>query len=600
MSLRKKILISCVGCMISALVLQTIIFQNSSSGIIVGQTRQITKNTLESLQGDLHTYIKNIEYDMIKIYNNKEFVRDLYFGENITLLRNSYSQIAYDMARSAFEPSQCVDALYVYTTNHNLISSYRRSNTPIFTYPEDIYDPSNENNANQVKKYIASGNRSILITSYFHKKRQINLLRFVMRIYHNTTQTIGYIVCDVDTKNVMRTVQKYRYSEEPIIWLQPPGDRVVLQVGKMTDAQKKIFDITAMKVEKGIWKPENSDGYSGNVLFEVTPQKYSLTVFSIMPQSILVQNQRALSRSLFLVCLLLLGAFFLVSLIISRGLTKPLTYMMSIMNRIKMGETNLRLKSMKQYEFGVLGQEFNDMLNRMEKLISEKYATQILANDARYKALQAQVNPHFLYNTLDTMSGIAASKNCPQVSRLCLALSNLFRYSLNMKDPLSTFEEEILHSKNYMYIMNIRMQDSVQLDIAVKSELLKEKLPRLSLQPLLENALLHGLKEKRGEKWIRLTAKADTNNLWIIVEDNGVGMNADAINEHLKKSVTEVLQRKSSIGLDNINARVKLLFGPEYGISVQSEKNEGSRVTLYLPRKGEANNGKKEIFSFSC
>ena len=265
-----------------------------------------------------------------------------------------------------------------------------------------------------------------------------------------------------------------------------------------------------------------------------------------------------------------------------------------------MGETNLRLKSMKQYEFGVLGQEFNDMLNRMEKLISEKYATQILANDARYKALQAQVNPHFLYNTLDTMSGIAASKNCPQVSRLCLALSNLFRYSLNMKDPLSTFEEEILHSKNYMYIMNIRMQDSVQLDIAVKSELLKEKLPRLSLQPLLENALLHGLKEKRGEKWIRLTAKADTNNLWIIVEDNGVGMNADAINEHLKKSVTEVLQRKSSIGLDNINARVKLLFGPEYGISVQSEKNEGSRVTLYLPRKGEANNGKKEIFSFSC
>jgi len=170
------------------------------------------------------------------------------------------------------------------------------------------------------------------------------------------------------------------------------------------------------------------------------------------------------------------------------------------------------------------------------------------------------------------------------VSTLCQAMSNIFRYSIDMQEPLSTVGNEIVHLKNYMYVMNVRTQNGIELSIDIDQSLLAEKVPRLSLQPLVENAISHGLVNKRGPKRILIEGAAQNGDMVLSISDNGVGMDAEKINRQLREEDAASIGRSTSIGLANINARIRLLFGEGYGVSVRSSLQEGSTVTLRVPR----------------
>lgn len=236
------------------------------------------------------------------------------------------------------------------------------------------------------------------------------------------------------------------------------------------------------------------------------------------------------------------------------------------------------------------------MLDQMEELKQKEYQAKQLLNRAEYKALQAQVNPHFLYNTLDTMASIAEIRNCPEVSHMSQSLALIFRYSLNMKNPFSTVEHEIAHLKNYTYVMDMRMHDNIQYTFDVDETTLKSKLPRLSLQPIVENAINHGLRNKRGKKKIGIQIKRKQMDLVICIEDNGIGMDTSAINESLSKNELDFVEKGNSIGLHNINARLKMLYGNTYGMYLESTLGEGTKVFMILPDSGEdSSNEEKDI-----
>lgn len=580
LKMRTKIMISSVICILLALVLQTVLFYRSSSQIIYAQAQEINSNTMENLQDDLYSFNKSIENSMIKIYNQNEFKLDMSEGSSVSELQSAYKSIAYDLARNEFTQSQNVTSLYIYSLDDKLISSYHHAQTPTYQYPADIYDGTTDFDEELIQSYIASDERVMLITSYYNPYREVNLVRYVINIYRNSTESMGYIVCDVDPKSFVSLLEKYRYSDSQIMWLQPLGGDVAITAGEM-DPEDGAFEEAALAIAGGD-SPDDFESTSYE-LFSAAERKYNFNVYSLIPHTLLKLNQTALFNTTIIVAVLAVLLLVVMSSLMSNLLTKPLTYVVVTMQRIKSGNTKLRLKSMKQDEIGILGREFNEMLDEIENLLSRELEIKMSLNNAKYKALQAQVDPHFLYNTLNTMSGIAGAQNCNVVAALCRALSNIFRYSLNMKEPYATLEEEIVHIKNYMYIMNVRMDGSLQLHIDIPNELLGKSVPRLSIQPLVENAITHGLINKRGEKHITISAKLACSYLEICAEDNGVGMDADEINNYLQSSVNMALQKKSSIGLDNINARIKLLFGNEFGVAVQSEKGEGSRVTITLP-----------------
>jgi sensor histidine kinase YesM len=589
-SVRTKILLSCIGCTMLALIVLTVLFQQSSSAIIFSQAQEINRNTLNNLQDDLYDFNKSIENCLIKIYNQNKFIRDLSLGKPREELIDAHSQTAYDLVYNSFTPSQNLTSLYVYTPAHDLISMYHHAQTLIYSYPDDIYDGKDDYNTDIIRQYIMSSNRVMLISSYYNKARKTNLIRYVLKIYRNNS-TVGYLVCDVDPKPFLRLMKKYRYSDQQVIWLQPFGDRVALFLDDLSDEtrqkidwedRQKEYQRISLAITSQIWKGGEISFEKKYVLFRSQEYKYNFNVYSLMPRAVLKMRQSVLLQNTILVLFFTSAGFSLLFLLISNGLTKPLRYMVHTMNRIRRGEMNLRLKAMKKNEIGVLGQEFNDMLDEIERLIKEQYEAKLLINDARYKTLQAQVNPHFLYNTLDTMGSISASQNCPIVGTLCKALSNIFRYSLDMKNTFATLEDEILHIKNYIYIMNVRMNGSILLDYKIDNTLVHIKMPRLTIQPLVENAIQHGFKNTRNEKRLQIGAERKDRTLIIWVWDNGTGMDSDTVNR-LMRGDGDVLQKDNSIGIDNINARICLLYGEDYGVFVESRTGEGSRVSIRLP-----------------
>lgn len=588
MKLRTKILLMVLGCVLTALVLQTCLFQKRSSALIYDLAKGESEQSLQNMQNEIYGLIKNMENHLIEIYLDDELIESLQQREQIQELRAEFYRKAYDIAMNEFETGDGVVSLYLYTMDHQIISTYRRAVTPKHNYATDIYMDRENNNADIVREYVEADDAVMLVSSYYNKYRGKNILRLVLKLYKesNLDDKIGYVVCDVDMKAVENIMEKYRIDSTVFMWLQPDGDRPVETLGELDAEQKKEYEAvrSAVAARENIVEQLNSK----QEFFCVRQNHYNLTAYSMMPQTVLQQNQRNLQMNLILIAVLMIAAATILTFFISRGLTRPLEMLMDTIQQIGEGNTELRATIVKKDEIGELGKEFNEMLDQMEVLKQKEYQAKQLLSQAEYKALQAQINPHFLYNTLDTMASIAEVRNCPEVSRLSQSLANIFRYSLNMKNPFSTVEQEIAHLKNYIYVMDMRMHDNIQYTFQIEEETLKSKLPRISLQPLVENAINHGLRNKRGAKEVCVRIWIEDGNLMICVADNGVGMESSEINASLQRNEIDYVEQGNSIGLHNINARLKMLYGDQYGLRIDSVLEEGTKVFMILPdNKGE-------------
>lgn len=204
---------------------------------------------------------------------------------------------------------------------------------------------------------------------------------------------------------------------------------------------------------------------------------------------------------------------------------------------------------------------------------------------AEFDLLQAQINPHFLYNTLDAIVWSAEAGNEKQVVKMVGSLSEFFRSSLNKGKEIVTIREELSHVRSYLEIQQIRYQDILDYEIDVPEDLYINEIPKITVQPVVENALYHGIKEKRGGGKISVTGREDGNDYIITVSDNGIGMEPDRLKEVRDGLTDSSPDSKKIYGLYNVNQRIKLDFGDEYGLSIDSVYDEGTTVTIRLPKK---------------
>ena len=204
---------------------------------------------------------------------------------------------------------------------------------------------------------------------------------------------------------------------------------------------------------------------------------------------------------------------------------------------------------------------------------------------AEFELLQAQINPHFLYNTLDAIVWSAEAGNQKQVVKMVGSLSEFFRSSLNKGKELVTVREELSHVRSYLEIQQIRYQDILSYDIEVPEELFENEIPKITVQPIIENALYHGIKNRRGGGKITVTGTDGDTDYSIIVMDGGMGMTTERL-EEIRKELTDKESGEGKIyGLYNVNERIRLFYGDEYGISIESEYEKGTTVTIRLPKK---------------
>ncbi len=590
MTMRTKFLFFCLTCTLFGLVLESFLFQKVSSELIFEDATKESSVSLQFIQEDIDLYIEQMKGNLTGVYNERQLIQDLDSDKDYEKIRASSINYAHDITNTNFGPSDSVQALYVYDNEHRIISTYRHAIAAFFDYPVDIYDTTSENNAEDVRSYVDSARSSMFVDGFFSDVTGKNIVRSVLKIFgkHNYSNLIGYVVCDIDAKVFKNLMEKYARDPGIIMWLQEYGNPPIVTMGDIDEENEQLFfDDLSAKIENNELRRDESFITNGRIFFQAAQTRNDLRVFSLVPQNLLVENQKRLTLSVVAISILMIFIVSFLSFFFSRSVTKPLEKMMDTIKRIRKGETNLRIENPGNDELGLVSSSFNSLLDEMETLIRKEYQTKLLLRDVEYKALQAQINPHFLYNTLDTMSSIAMVSNCTIVSNLSLSLSHIFRYSLDMKNPLSTISSEIVHLNNYLYVMNVRMHGEIHCEFDIDDEVFQNMVPKISIQPVVENALNHGLKNKHGEKIINIIAKKHKEKLLILVIDNG--MDAETMNEKLEKCDIEDIKAGNSIGLLNINARIKMLFGKEYGIHIESESEAeyaaftGTRVYMWFP-----------------
>ena len=583
--MRMKIMILCMVLALSAVLLQTLLYSSTSSNLIYQQAKEENQRILGNMLIAVEAYADTIESKMLIIYIEGAFMLDLRQNVSLETLQKKWYRLAYEVGTNNFNTSDGVVAFYLYTDNHEIISTYRRATTPKHNYPVDIYDGTQETNSETVKEYIESDSAEMLVSSYYNIYRETDIVRFVVKFYQSgsISNMVGYAVCDVDSKVLRYLMNKYTDGYGSYVWLQPLGDRAITATGSLEAEEMQYCEEMSSQIAQKQIGEEKVLELDGKVFFRSSEGKHNIEAYALMMQSLLEKNQKVLVRNLMIISAVICIAAMIFSLLISRGLTKKLEGMTETVTRIKGGETRLRMKELGNDEIGELGSTINEMLDQIEGLIAKEYEAKLMINKAEYKALQAQINPHFLYNTLDTMSSIAEIQDCHEVSALSQSLSNIFHYCLDMKHPFSTVAKEIVHLKNYIYVMDVRMRGEIKYVFEIEDSVLQDTLPRLSIQPLVENAINHGLKNARGEKYVVIRAYEKQEDLRIEVEDNGIGIEQEKLQGLLTSP--EEMNGKDSIGLWNIHLRMKMLYGESYGLELESEEGKGTRVYLKIPKK---------------
>lgn len=233
-------------------------------------------------------------------------------------------------------------------------------------------------------------------------------------------------------------------------------------------------------------------------------------------------------------------------------------------------------------EIGELIQTFNRMLARIDDLATDKYQLGIDVKNMELRALQAQINPHFLYNTLDMVNWLAMKYNAEDIQTLITSLSDFYKISLSNGEDIITIRAELEHVRAYVFIQNMRFRNRIQLEVEVPEEVLAHTTLKLILQPLVENAILHGIMEKEDQLGtIRICCFKNGADIRIVVEDNGVGMDEETV----QGIMNGTLQRHSGgYGIRNIHNRLEIMFGFPYGLTVESIIGIGTKVTLRLPQ----------------
>ncbi len=276
---------------------------------------------------------------------------------------------------------------------------------------------------------------------------------------------------------------------------------------------------------------------------------------------------------------------------ISTGITKPVRKLQNIMKSVETGEFQIVGSIEATDEIRELAREYDIMVGRIRELMAENIREQELKRKSDLKALQAQINPHFLYNTLDSIIWMAEMGKNREVVHMTSALSKLFRISISKGREFVSLKDELAHVKSYLTIQKMRYKDKFKYVISVDKELYSITTLKIILQPLVENALYHGIKEVDYTGMISITGEKDQETIVLKVSDNGKGMDKEELENLLTAIQTPIEEQtnltKQGMGVRNVQERIQLYFGQEYGLSFSSAPGKGTVITVKLPAAGK-------------
>lgn len=471
-----------------------------------------------------------------------------------------------------------LDSLYLYD-KHSLRGHFKRYYTqPKETTFSSIPDPSRFSPDGKVT-WRVDGNT----VSFNRAIRDLDSL-----------EVIGYLIMTMNQNYIENKINAIRSNQNRFIIITDEFDNII--VHNYRQNEEKLYDILkSIQRTADIENRVQNIEFIGKSLITMHQSDYSKwKIISVISVSELTKGPGVMARWIYYIGIfgILIGVA--ISLFSSNKLVKPLNSLTYMMDEVENENFDVRVKVNSDDELGRLEYSFNKMVDKINNLIYTVYQEEIKYKNAELKALQAQINPHFLYNTLDCINWLAEFGKTNEIRSVTIALASLMKASANNKQKMVTVEGELNYIKAYLSIYKISLQEKFRYYIEMDESILNVCIPKLILQPLVENAILHGLKKKIGQGNLHIKGFREENKIVFQIFDDGVGMENGQVTHVLNSTSThrKNMMPGTGSGLKNVKDRIQLIYGDGYGLHIESEKGLGTvvEVTMPIQKKGDEEN----------
>lgn len=260
------------------------------------------------------------------------------------------------------------------------------------------------------------------------------------------------------------------------------------------------------------------------------------------------------------------------------------------MREVEKGNLNIRFSSKYNDDIGIFGLRFNRMLSRLKSLVQDSYEKQLRLQESELKALRAQINPHFLYNTLETVNWLARLNGAADISKIVVSLGDIMRYSIKKGNNMVTVREDMKQLRNYLTIQEFRYRDKFTSILDVDETIFDNLIPALIIQPLVENAIVHGMESKIEEGTIHISICGKASGMQILIEDDGVGVDPDTLALISAKPAETASFEALGIGIENVRRRLYLSYGENFSWSLKTEQEKGTKIEIFIPYQAKEGN----------
>jgi two-component system, sensor histidine kinase YesM len=502
------------------------------------------------------------------LFNNIQIYPEL--NENLALTSSDSLEtqfMSYNYMRDLlnvfyFSNSLFIDDLSISSTESQRDFSIKNSIVTPINSQSDILS------RDDATMYVESHNNRVII------HRKIN--RFEDR------RTIGYISIRLKDSVSSQLFNILQIDDNSSVIVLNRDDEVLISKGNLNNELNSFSTLTY---------DSNYQTLNDNLVFSTSIRSGLLKIIKVVPLSII----NSVTNRLFFTNLILSIAFVILAIYLSYAfsarLTKPIISLANTMKNVEIDEFKLRTID-ENNEIGLLETGYNVLMTRVRNLIDQEYKSEIELKNAQLKALQAQINPHFLYNTLQMMGGIALSHDVPEVYGIANTMAEMFRYSVSGGSDLVSIHDEIKHTENYLFIQKLRFQDRIDVEVIMDDDISNLLIPKFTLQPLVENAFEHGLSKRVSGGRLVVKVLEHLDHFEITVWDNGEGMSLqqkDLLLEQIKNHNPLVPSQNFGIGLKNVNARLRLLYANNYKFEIDTILNEYTCISLTIYKTQEVN-----------
>lgn len=455
-----------------------------------------------------------------------------------------------DIIKVSEKSDEFIKKIFLVSENGNIISNEKVS----------LETNKDMKNISWYKKLINSNNMAFASKADFSKissDSSKNIISISKEIKDKNNKRLGFVVINLSYKFLEDFLSTINFGKDGYVFILSSEEELLFKSKNMEDFGKKDYE----KLLKKRMKPEKMDFVSSNVFIPNTQWKLVGISFS----NAISNLKKQLIESSLILALIVFILTLLVSIFVSKKISKPIIY---LIGEIKKTDKKLyKIKSLPQAssEIQILTKEYNNLIDRIFVLTEDIEKKEEQKRTYQVKALQSQINPHFLYNTLDTILWLVEFGENEKAIKVTKNLGMLLRNSLNIDEDFVKLDKEIGHVKNYLDIQKIRYDNKFTYEFIKKIETSSLYVPKLILQPIIENAIYHGIREKKSKSYIKIIVEKNPEYLIIKIIDNGLGP---------KEKKENIPTKLGGIGMENVNNRIKLLCGEKYNLKMQRENGE--------------------------